>query len=71
VKKAGFWTKDWFLGLAVAIVLSLLAGSDLVQSLERKAYAIGVRAPERAPSDRIALIASDDAASRSISTSER
>jgi CHASE2 domain-containing sensor protein len=71
VKKAGFWTKDWFLGLAVAIALSLLAGSDVVQSLERKAYVIGVRAAERAPSDRIVLIASDDTASRSLSTSER
>jgi len=37
VKKAGFWTKDWFPGLAVAIVLSLFARSDLVRSLGRDA----------------------------------
>jgi serine/threonine protein kinase len=48
VKTAGFWTKDWFLGLAVAIVLAAFAGSDLIQSLERKAYDLGVRAAELA-----------------------
>jgi len=36
VKKAGFWTKDWFFGLAVAIVFFLPAGSDLVPGLGRK-----------------------------------
>ena len=35
MKKAGFWTKDWFLGLAVAIAPFLLAGSDRFQSLDR------------------------------------
>ena len=65
--KAGFWTKDWFLGLAVAIVLVLFAGSELVQSLERKAYDLAVRAADRgAPSDRIALIAIDDASIQNI-----
>ncbi|MGE5791808.1 MAG: CHASE2 domain-containing serine/threonine-protein kinase [Bacteroidota bacterium] len=67
VKTAGFWTTDWFLGLAVAIVLFLLAGSDLVQSLERKAYDLGVRATDRgAPSDRIAVVAIDDASIQNI-----
>jgi serine/threonine protein kinase len=67
VKQAGFWTKDWLLGLAVAIVLFLFAGSDLLQSLERKAYDMGVRAADRgAPSDRIAVIAIDDASIRNI-----
>jgi serine/threonine-protein kinase len=49
------------LGLAVAILLLLLGGSDLIQSLERKAYDMGVRATDRVPSDRIAVIAIDDA----------
>jgi serine/threonine-protein kinase len=49
------------LGLAVAIVLFFLAGSDLIQSLERKAYDMGVRATDRAPSDRVVVIAIDDA----------
>ena len=66
MKTAGFWTKDWFLGLAVAIVLFLFAGSDLVQSLERKAYDMGVRATDRTPSDRIAVIAIDDASIQNI-----
>ena len=66
MKTAGFWTKDWFLGLAVAIVLFLFAGSDLIQSLERKAYDLGVRATDRTPSDRIAVIAIDDASIQNI-----
>ena len=66
MRKAGFWTKDWLLGLAVAIVLFLLGGSDLIQSLERKAYDMGVRATDRAPSDRISVIAIDDASIHNI-----
>ena len=66
MKTAGFWTKDWFLGLAVAIALSLFAGSDLIQSLERKAYDMGMRATDRTPSDRIAVIAIDDASIQNI-----
>ena len=66
MKTAGFWTNDWFLGLAVAIGLVLFAGSDLIQSLERKAYDMGVRATDRAPSDRIAVIAIDDASLQNI-----
>jgi serine/threonine-protein kinase len=66
VSKAGFWRRDWFLGLAAAVGLFLAAGSDLIQSLERKAYDMGVRATNRAPSDRIAVIAIDDASLRNI-----
>jgi serine/threonine-protein kinase len=73
VKKAGFWTKDWFLGLAVAIVLFLFAVvpetgliKGLVQSLEHKAYDMGVRATDRPPSDRISVIAIDDASIQNI-----
>ena len=53
MEKGGFWRKDWFLGLVVALVLAFAAGSDLIQSLERKAYDLGVRATERLPSDQI------------------
>jgi serine/threonine-protein kinase len=66
VSKAGFWRRDWFLGLAVAVALFLFAGSDLIRSLERKAYDMGVRATDRAPSDRIAVVAIDEASLRNI-----
>jgi eukaryotic-like serine/threonine-protein kinase len=66
VEKGGFWRKDWFLGLAVALVLFFAGGTDLIQSLERKAYDLGVRATDRAPSDRIAVIAIDDASIANI-----
>ena len=46
--------------MLVALVFLLSASSDLMQSLERKAYDLGVRASSRAPSDKIAVIAIDD-----------
>ena len=61
MRKAGFWKTDWFLGLIVSAVMFVLAGSDLVQSLERKAYDWGVRASSRELLSRIAVIAIDDA----------
>lgn len=66
MEKGGFWRKDWFLGLAVALVLFFAGSTDLIQSLERKAYDLGVRATERVPSDRIAVIAIDDASIANI-----
>jgi serine/threonine-protein kinase len=59
--KAGFWKSDWFLGVVVvAAVLAFSGWSDLIPSLERKAYDVGVQATARTPSDRIAVIAIDD-----------
>jgi CHASE2 domain-containing sensor protein/tRNA A-37 threonylcarbamoyl transferase component Bud32 len=58
--KSGFWKSDWFLGLVVVVLMFVAGGSDLLQSLERKAYDMGVQASSRAPSDRIAVIAIDD-----------
>ena len=55
-----FWKTDWFAGVLVAVFFLLIAGSDLMQSLERKAYDLGVRASSRIPSDKIAVIAIDD-----------
>jgi serine/threonine-protein kinase len=60
MKKLDFWKSDWFLGVVVALVLLVMSGSDLMQSLERKAYDMGVRATSRTPSDKIAVIAIDD-----------
>ncbi|MCX7169736.1 MAG: CHASE2 domain-containing protein, partial [Proteobacteria bacterium] len=50
---------DWFLGLAASIIVVLSGNSDLLQSLERKAYDIGVGATTRTPSEKVAVIAID------------
>lgn len=60
MRKAGFWKTDWFLGLLVTAVMLAAANSDLIRSLERKAYDLGVQASSRTPLDRVAVIAIDD-----------
>ena len=57
--KSGFWKTDWFFGLVVAVLMLFAGGSELLQSLERKAYDMGVKASTRTPTDRIAIIAID------------
>ena len=54
-----FWKSDWFVGLLVSGVVLVLGGGSLMQSLERKAYDMGVSLASREPSDRIAVIAID------------
>ena len=66
MRKLDFWRADWFLGVVVALVVLGLSGRDLIQSLERKAYDLGVQATARAPSDRVAVIAIDDASIANI-----
>jgi len=61
MRKAGFWKTDWFLGLVVSSAMLVAANGDLVRSLERKAYDLGVQASSRKPLDRVAVIAIDDA----------
>ncbi|HEX9181747.1 MAG TPA: CHASE2 domain-containing protein, partial [Burkholderiales bacterium] len=58
--RSSFWKSDWFLGLVVVVLMMFVGGSDLLQSLERKAYDMGVQASKRAPSDKVAVIAIDD-----------
>ncbi|MDO8925638.1 MAG: serine/threonine-protein kinase [Sideroxyarcus sp.] len=58
--KKAFWKTDWFTGVLVALVFLFGASSDLIQSLERKAYDWGVLASSREPSDKIAIIAIDE-----------
>jgi len=60
MKKWSFWKHDWFVGTLVSLVFLLAANTDLMQSLERKAYDLGVRETTRVPSDKIAVIAIDD-----------
>jgi CHASE2 domain-containing sensor protein len=61
-----FWKSDWFLGVIVALAVASASQADLVKSLERKAYDLGVRASSRSPSARIAVIAIDDASIANI-----
>ena len=64
---AGFYKTDWFLGVVVVLgILVLGRVSGLIPSLERKAYDIGVGMSSRAPSDKIAIIAIDDASISNI-----
>lgn len=58
--KKAFWKADWFTALLVALLFLFSANSDLIQSLERKAYDWGVRSSSRVPSDKVAVIAIDD-----------
>jgi eukaryotic-like serine/threonine-protein kinase len=59
--KSGFWKTDWFLGLmVVALFAAFGRSSDLVPSLERKAYDLGVQATSRAPHPDVVVIAIDE-----------
>lgn len=57
----GFWRKDWFTGLIIAVSFLTLSGSNLIQGLERTMYDFGVRASQLDPGDDIVVIAIDDA----------
>src|SRR6185369_13687142 len=59
--KSGFWKTDWFLGLVVVLVVLVFSrASELIPSLERKAYDLGVRATSREPAKNITIIAIDE-----------
>ena len=58
--RAAFWKTDWFLGLVVVVAMLFAGGGELMQSLERKAYDLGVQSTSRNPSERVAVIAIDD-----------
>jgi serine/threonine-protein kinase len=65
--KSGFWKTDWFFGLVVVAVVALFNQfSNLIANLEQKAYDLGVNASSRAPSERVAVIAIDDASVNNI-----
>ncbi|MCP5149339.1 MAG: CHASE2 domain-containing protein [Chromatiales bacterium] len=57
-----FWTSDWLVAsvICVAVGLASWTGSQVLGSLERWAYDIGVRGSDRTPSDRVRIIAIDD-----------
>ncbi|HET6719511.1 MAG TPA: serine/threonine-protein kinase, partial [Rhodocyclaceae bacterium] len=56
-----FWKADWFFGLILTLLMLAALPTDFVRSLERQAYDWGVQASSRTPSDRIAVIAIDEA----------
>ncbi|NCF35101.1 MAG: CHASE2 domain-containing protein [Gammaproteobacteria bacterium] len=56
-----FWSSDWFAGLTITIVVVLFSGAAPFQSLERSFYDWGVRSTDRVPTEKIAVIAIDDA----------
>ncbi|MGB2832498.1 MAG: serine/threonine-protein kinase [Methylotenera sp.] len=58
--KKSFWKSDWFAGLIIPIIFLLATNSTFIQSLERKAYDIGVQASTRDAGNQIAIIAIDD-----------
>lgn len=58
--KTSFWSSDWLAGLIITIVVVILSGTAGFQGIERAAYDWGVRATDRLPSDKIAVIAIDD-----------
>ena len=58
--KGDLWKSDWFFGLVVSLLFLTLFNSDLLDSLDRKAYDMGVRASSKVPNDKIAIIAIDD-----------
>ena len=66
MRRLDFWRADWLLGVVVALVVLALSGRDLIQSLERKAYDLGVQATTRVPSDRVAIIAIDESSISNI-----
>ncbi|MDD3762081.1 MAG: serine/threonine-protein kinase [Nevskiales bacterium] len=67
--KQRFWTRDWFAAVAFAIVFAALAFGvfrNSFESLERYGYDLGVRSRDRAPSERIAIVAIDDESIRNL-----
>jgi serine/threonine-protein kinase len=64
--KSDFWKSDWFIGVVIAVLMLAFKNGDLLQSLERKAYDLGVKASSKSPNDRIAIIAIDDTSINNI-----
>jgi len=60
IKKISIFKTDWFVGLMIVLFFLISANSDLIQSLERKAYDLGLLSSLRIPSDKVAVIAIDD-----------
>ena len=63
----GVFKSDWFTGLIITFIFLVLSFNfDFIASIERSAYDIGVRSSSRLASDKIAIIAIDDASITNI-----
>jgi serine/threonine-protein kinase len=61
MKKEGFWSKDWFFGLVIVVVVVTLGfTTSFFGALETKAYDWGMAATSKPPSDKVAIITIDD-----------
>lgn len=61
------WRSDWFVGILVLLAVLLLNGvTDFFGTLERRYYDFSITSTVRQPSDRIAIIAIDDASIANI-----
>lgn len=58
--KKVYWKTDWFAGLVVSLFFLFAGGSAFLQSIEKRAYDLGVQLSSREPGDKIAIIAIDD-----------
>jgi CHASE2 domain-containing sensor protein/predicted Ser/Thr protein kinase len=58
--KTQFWTRDWFVGLALTLIFLVALGSAALDGLERQAYDLGVRMASGEPSQQVSVIAIDD-----------
>lgn len=56
----GIWQSDWFAGLVITLAFVLFSSSHLISNIEQSAYDFGVRASNKKPSNKIAIIAIDD-----------
>lgn len=56
----GIWQRDWFAGLVITLTFVLFSNSDFISNIEQSAYDFGVRASNKKPSNKIAIIAIDD-----------
>ena len=63
-----FWKSDWFVGAALSFVFFIAwrGGAPLLESIERDAYDLGVRASSRDPGDKVVIVAIDDKSIQNI-----
>ncbi len=65
--KNGVFKSDWFTGLIITFIFLILSLSfNFIASIERSAYDFGVKSSSRIASDKIAIIAIDDASITNI-----